>query len=274
MSITTSVAATPHTRTVPEARRTTPPPGIPLARIVTVELRKSVDTRAGGWLLAGVAVVSLLTTGAVLLWASAEEFTHATFTSAVSIPMSVLLPIIAVLSVTAEWSQRSGLTTFTLVPHRSRIVAAKAIAAALIGVTATVVAFAVGALGNLLGTSLSGHPTVWDQGVADLGLFVLSNVLMMMAGFTLGVLIRNSTGATVAYFVYAFVAPPLLMALAYQQEWFADAQPWIDPNHAQNALLRGALSGEQWTQLAVTTVIWLLLPLAVGIRTLLRSEVK
>jgi hypothetical protein len=32
-------------------------------------------------------------------------------------PMSVILPIIAVLSVTAEWSQRSGLATFTLVPR-------------------------------------------------------------------------------------------------------------------------------------------------------------
>jgi ABC-2 type transport system permease protein len=272
--MTTTDLTSPPAISAPVARWTTAPPTIPLKRIVAVELRKSVDTRAGLWLMVGVGVVSLLTTGAVMLWADAEDFTQATFTSAISIPMSVLLPIIAVLSVTAEWSQRSGLTTFTLVPHRGRIVAAKAMAAAVIGVAATVVAFTAGALGNVLGTTLGDHPTVWDQGVTDFGLYSLSNVLTMMVGFTLGVLIRNSPGAIVAYFIWAFVAPPLLMALAYNQEWFADAQPWVDPNHAQGPLLQGALSGEQWTQLAVTTVTWLLLPLAVGIRTLLRSEVK
>ena len=36
---------------------------------------------------------------------------------AIEVPLTVFLPIIAVLSVTAEWSQRTGLTTFTLVPH-------------------------------------------------------------------------------------------------------------------------------------------------------------
>ena len=31
-----------------------------------------------------------------------------------------------ILAITGEWSQRSGLTTFTLVPHRGRVIAAKA----------------------------------------------------------------------------------------------------------------------------------------------------
>ena len=51
-----------------------------------------------------------------------------------AIPMSVILPIIAALSVTAEWSQRSGLTTFTLAPHRGRVLLAKAAAAVLLAV--------------------------------------------------------------------------------------------------------------------------------------------
>ena len=43
--------------------------------------------------------------------------------------MTVILPIIAILSVTGEWSQRSGLTTFTLVPHRGRVIPAKVVVA-------------------------------------------------------------------------------------------------------------------------------------------------
>ena len=249
-------------------------PGIPLARITAVELRKSVDTRAGFWLLMAVAIASLLTTAAVLAWAAPQELTQATFTTAISVPTSVILPVIAVLSVTSEWSQRTGLTTFTLVPHRGRVMLAKTLAATVIAVASTVVAFAAGAVGNVLGTGFNDYPTVWNQSAADVGLFTLGNVLIMLLGLVIGTLVRNSPGAIVTYFVYAFVSPPLLMLLAMHQQWFADAQPWVDANHAQEVLLTGALTGQQWTQLGVTTVVWLLLPGMVGTRNLLRSEVK
>ena len=247
---------------------------LPLSRIVAVELRKSVDTRAGFWLLAGVAIASMLTTGAVILWGERSELTYATFTRATSVPMSIILPIIAVLSVTAEWSQRSGLTTFTLVPHRGRVLTAKALGVIAIAAVATLVGFAAATVGNVLGAAIAHTPTVWDQRPADVAYSMLSNVLFMLVGFTLAALIRNSPGAIVGYFVYAFVAPPLLMALAYKQAWFHDAQPWVDSHYNQNALLDGAFTAQQWAQLAVTTMVWLVLPLVIGTRNLLRAEVK
>ena len=194
--MTTTIATTGVTRethAIPQAITPTPR-RIPFARIVGVELRKSFDTRSGLWLLASVGIAALLTTGAVVAWAPEDQLTYSQFTLAIGIPMSVILPIIAVLSVTAEWSQRSGLTTFTLVPHRSRILLAKGTAAVLVAATATVVAFGVGALGNLVGTAASNVPTVWDQNFADVGYFALGNTLLMLVGFTLGALIRNSPG--------------------------------------------------------------------------------
>ena len=247
---------------------------IPLRRVVAVELRKSIDTRAGFWLLACVGFASVLTTGAVILWGERSELTYATFTRATSVPMSIILPVIAVLSVTAEWSQRSGLTTFTLVPHRGRVMTAKAIGAVTIAAVATLVGFVAAAAGNVLGSSIAEAPLTWDQHPADVASYTLSNVLFMLVGFTLAILIRSSPGAIVAYFIYAFVAPPLLMALAYKQTWFHDAQPWVDPSYNQNALLDGAFTQQQWARLTVTTVVWLLLPLAIGVRNLLRAEVK
>ena len=68
--------------------------------------------------------------------------------------------------------------------------------------------------------------------------------------------------------------PGLLVFLAMNQAWFADLQPWIDPKHNQDALLRGAVSGEQWAQLAVTVGIWLMLSITVSVARVLRSEVK
>ena len=175
---------------------------------------------------------------------------------------------------TSEWSQRTGLATFTLVPHRGRVLLAKAVGTTLVGVFSTLVAFGVGAVGNLAGAGLAGIDPVWDQQLVDVGTSALGNTLLLLVGFTLGVLIRNSPGAVVASMVYAFVAPSLLALLAFSQDWFEDARPWVDAKYGQDALLQGDLTGQQWAQLAVTTVVWVALPLLAGVVRLRRSEVK
>ena len=263
-------SGTPQVRLSPTAS----PRRIPLTRVVTVELRKSFDTRSGFWLLAGIGLAALLTTGAVITWAPQSELSYRQFTLAIGVPMTVILPIIAVLSVTAEWSQRTGLSTFTLVPHRGRVLVAKAIASVLVALAATAVAFVVGAVGNATGAAMAGMDPAWNQDLADVGYFALGNTLLLLVGFTLGALIRNSPGAIVGYMIYAFVAPGLLAFLAFNQAWFNDARPWLDPKFNQDALLQGTLTGEGWTHLAVTTVVWLALPLAAAVVGLLRSEVK
>jgi ABC-type transport system involved in multi-copper enzyme maturation permease subunit len=176
--------------------------------------------------------------------------------------------------VTGEWSQRSGLTTFTLVPHRGRVISAKALSSVLVGVVSIPLAFAIGAVGNVVGTTIAGTDLVWDMSIAHGAYIVLGNVLGMLVGFMLGVLIRSSAGAIVAFFVFSFVIPPLLGFLAMTQDWFRDVQPWVDLDFQLAALLRGSFDAEQWSQLAATSALWLLLPLTVGLWTLVRSEVK
>jgi len=247
---------------------------VPLARLVGVELRKSFDTRSGRWLLASLGLAAVLTTGAIIAWAPAEQLTYSQFTLAIGVPMTVILPIIAVLSVTSEWSQRSGLATFTLVPHRGRVLLAKAIAAVLVTLPATAAAFGVGALGNVTGAALADVPVVWDQSAVDVAYFALGQTLLLLTGFVLGALIRNSSGAIVAYMIYGFVAPGLLAFLAFSQAWFADARPWLDPKYNQDALVSGNLTGDQWSHLAVTSIVWLVVPMVVAVVSVLRSEVK
>ena len=70
----------------------------------------------------------------------------------------VILPMIAILSITSEWSQRTGLTTFTLVPHRSRIIPAKAFASVAIAIAADGVHLLIGAVGNLVGAAIAAPP--------------------------------------------------------------------------------------------------------------------
>ena len=196
------------------------------------------------------------------------------FAAAISIPMTVVLPIIAILSVTGEWSQRSGLTTFTLVPHRGRVIVAKAISCVGVAVVTTPLAFGIGALGNVVGTAITGVDPVWDLTLTNLLTIVLANVLGLLVGFMLGVVIRSSAGAIVAYFIYSFLLPTLALLLAASQDWFRDLQPWVDFDYAQGALLDGALTAQQWAHLGVTGVIWLVIPLTIGLGLVLRAEVK
>lgn len=279
--MTTHTSSTAPTGTVvaaatrPSSRPiTVTPRRVPLGRLVRVELRKSFDTRSGQWLLASLGLAAVLTTGAIIAWAPTSELAYGQFTLAIGVPMTIILPIIAVLSVTSEWSQRSGLATFTLVPHRGRVVLAKAVAAVFVTAPATAVAFTVGAVGNVIGAALADVPTVWDQSLVDVGYFAAGQTLLLLVGFVLGALIRNSSGAVVAYMLYGFVVPGLLAFLAFSQTWFADARPWVDAKYNQDALLRGQLSGDGWSQLAVTSLVWLVIPMTVAVVNVLRSEVK
>ena len=255
------------------ARRTAQP--IPITRLTKVELRKMFNTRSGFWMLISIGVLSVIATGAVIIFAPDSAVTYEIIAKAIGFPMSVIVPMIAILGVTSEWSQRSGLTTFTLVPSRGRVIGAKAIATLLVGLGSMAVAFAVGALGNVAGSALAGVDTVWDISLSMAPQMVLGDLVGMAIGFILGVVLRNSTAAIVGYFVVSLVMPGILVLLAQVRSWFEDLQPWIDWNETQVVLFDGATNtGKEWAMLGSTTMIWIVIPLVVGLLFLRRSEVK
>jgi ABC-2 type transport system permease protein len=270
-----STAAIMEETTPVEADRPrTPYAPIPFRTVVGVELRKAFDTRSGFWLLFAIAAAGVLATGAVLAFAGDSDLTYDSFAGAIGVPMTILLPVVAILAVTGEWSQRAGLTTFTLVPHRGRVIRAKFVVTVAIGVASMALALAVGALGNVVATGLKGTDTVWDLSPTSILYIVGADLIGMTVGFMLGVLTRNSAGAIVGYFSYWFVVPTLSMVLAANQSWFEKAQPWLDFNYDQGKLYDGGFSGQDWLQLGLTGSVWLLLPLAFGLWRVLRAEVK
>lgn len=269
-----TTTATPHDATTAAPARL-PIRTIPTARLVEVELRKMLDTRSGWWMLISIGVLSVVATAAVIVFAPDDSVTYESFATAIGFPMSVILPMIAILGVTSEWSQRSGLTTFALVPHRGRVIGAKAIATFLVGIGSMAVAFAVGALGNLAGSALADVDPVWNIPLSEVPQIVLGNLVGMAIGFTLGVVLRSSAAAIVGYFVVSLVLSGILVLLAEVRDWFSDLQPWVDWNATQVALFEGATdTAEEWAMLASTTAIWIVLPLTVGLLFLRRSEVK
>jgi hypothetical protein len=247
---------------------------VPLTRVIHVELRKMFDTRAGFWLMASIVIAALVSTVATILFAPDSDLTYYTFAKAIGFPMTVILPMIAVLSITGEWSQRSGLTTFTLVPDRTRVILAKVIASVAVGVTSMLFALVTGVVGNLVGPVLAGTDRVWDVSFAHGVNIVLGSLLCLLMGTTLGILFRSSSVALVAYFVYSLLFPTVAGLLASTQEGFRDVHPWIDLNYAQSALFEGTLTSAQWAHVGVAAAVWLVLPALLGLRLVMRAEVK
>ena len=212
-------------------------------------MRKSFDTRSGLWLLASIGIAALLTTGAVIAWAPETELTYSQFTLAIGFPMSVILPIIAVLSVTAEWSQRSGLATFTLVPHRGRVLLAKA-SPPTWSRSSHRRRVRRRRARQPRRTALAGTPTVWDMDAPTSGTSPSATRCCCSSGSPSEPCIRNSPGAIVAYMIYAFVAPGCSPSSPSARPGSATPVPWVDSKYNQDALLQGGAwpvsNGPSW----------------------------
>ena len=247
---------------------------IPLSRVFRVELRKMFDTRSGFWLIASIAITGLIATVATVAFAPDEYLTYYNFAKAVGYPITVILPMVSLLAITSEWSQRSGLTTFTYVPSRRRVVGAKMLASVAVAVASMVFAFAAGAVGNVAGSTIAGTPTVWDLSVGQALTIVLGNLVSLSIGAMLGMLLRSSAGGLVMYFVVVLLLPNLSGLLAQSQSWYADLQPWVDLTYAQGFLFEGMHTGAQWAHVATTVGLWIVLPGIFGLRRVMRSEVK
>jgi ABC-type transport system involved in multi-copper enzyme maturation permease subunit len=260
-------------RAVRTGRRTEFAP-IPLSRVVRVELRKMFNTRSGFWLIASIAITGLIATIATVAFAPDEYLTYYNFAKAIGFPITVILPMVALLAITSEWSQRSGLTTFTYVPSRGRVIWAKTLSSVTIAVASMVFAFAAGAVGNVVGSRIAGTSAVWDLSVGHALTIVLGNLVSLSIGTMLGMLLRSSAGALVMYFVLVLLVPNLFALLASSQDWFKDLQPWVDLPFAQSYLFDGMHTGAQWAHVATTVGLWIVLPGVFGLRRVMRSEVK
>jgi ABC-2 type transport system permease protein len=242
---------------------------VPFLRLVRAELRKSYDTRAGKWLLISIGLVTAAAVVITLFVASPKNLTYETFVAAAGIPQSILLPVLGILLITSEWSQRTGLVTFTLEPNRWRIIWAKTLAAVILGLIAVLVAFVVAALANVVGTSLRDGAGTWGWGFADFADIGLLQLLGILSGLAYGMVLLNSAAAIVLSF-----AIPTVTSIVFSWSKLADAAPWLDPNTAQSPLSDRNVTSTDWGHLAVNVSLWIALPLAIGIWRVLRGEVK
>ncbi|PZF79382.1 ABC transporter permease subunit [Jiangella anatolica] len=262
-----SALATPAAGTHRPTRTSRPS----LARLTAVELRKATDTRAGFWLLAVIALVALGMVLIQMFTGDAADRTFSDFLVGAQLPVGLLLPVVGILAVTGEWSQRTTLSTFALEPRRERVVAAKLSAAVLMAVGVVVASLAWAALANVVAPLVTDADGSWSFGAEDFGRVVLFQVIGMLVGSAFGLALLSTPLAIVLYFVLPTawtILGTTISALETPAEWLnyqATTMPLIDD---------GGLSGTEWGQLGTSLALWLLLPLAFGLWRVLRSEIK
>ena len=119
-----------------------PAPSLP--QLVAIELRKTVDTRAGFWLLAASALLAIAVVGLTLAFGHATDLMFGVFFERTVGTVGVLLPVVGILAIASEWSQRTAVTTFALVPRRERVIAAKLLVSRVVSsLTCGMMAYAV-----------------------------------------------------------------------------------------------------------------------------------
>jgi ABC-type transport system involved in multi-copper enzyme maturation permease subunit len=252
-------------------------PPTPFSRLVRVELRKTWDTRAGLWLLISTAVLTAAVMVIQLAVVVVQDLnvSYNDFLTSTNFSIGLLLPVIGILLLTSEWSQRTAMVTFSLEPRRPLVIAAKFVVGIGLAVAAVVIALVLATICNALYGALSDQPVVWDQSVQQTAYFVLLQVVGMLTGFAFAALLLNSPAAIVLYMVYSFVLPGLFGLGAALIGWFEDLRPWIDFNFAQSGLFdESGMSGSEWAHFAVSGFIWLVVPLTIGVWRVLRAEVK
>ena len=251
-------------------------PQVPMSRLAQVEFRKALDTRAGRWFTISIVALCLVVVTIYALVAPDGDKDYIDILGIAGAVLGSFLPILIIMLVTAEASQRTGLVTFTLEPQRSRVVIAKFLAGVALGVAVMVIAALMAVIGTFLGT-LDGSPVDWSlDGNLVFNGFVLANLVGIFIGFAIGMLLMNTAAAIVAYFVYSLILPTVVGFLGFLSEGFEKVAPWIEFNTAQIPLFTGNYqpTGEEWAQIATAGTIWLILPLTLGIMRLLRIEFK
>ena len=237
---------------------------IPFSRLVRVEWAKATDTRAARWLLA---LVALSTAGMMLVPVLAPttfDQTYASYLRVGALGLTILLPVVAILMLTGEWSHRSVITTFTQEPRRIRVLNAQlAVSLALGGggaVFGGVVTAAGVGLAAASGRAVEANLTI--GAVIGYLLFVLLNVLAAVA---LGALLQSSATAIAA----SFALPAAFAVLGTASTLVSD---WIDMSTTWNWVLENDWAGHV-PQISVSVLFWVAIPLAAGVGRTIHRDV-
>ena len=259
MSATTLAAPIPMTTAGVHAR-----PG--LGRLVAVELRKMLNTRAGFWLQ--VATVAITVVAVIARSVTGEAADH-TFASSPQRRAAAGRRAVA--------RRRDPARHLGVVPaHRDDHLRAGPGALARPRRQARSPASSSPSRCSSCPSPSSpraahrspGIDGTWSDAATLIGQSAVYLTTGMVVGVAFGTILLASTPAIVA-----LSALPIAWTAVASLSFFADAAPWLDTRLALAPLHEEVLSATQWAQAGTALALWMLLPLLIGIWRITRQEV-
>ena len=249
---------------------TAPTVRVPLSRLVRVELRKQLNTRAARGLLIALVCLTLVLTVPAIWFLEPANLTFAALVNASLLPQMLLVPIVAILSITGEWSHRTTTVTFVLQPARLRVIAAKAAASLVLALVLLASGILFAALSNIAGMLLRDGDGSWSLDPAVLGGTVLVLCLLVVQGLGFGMLVINTPLAIVLWYGLPLGFSTAAAALPALR----DVAALTDLNVTISPLADGTMTTGDLLPLLLSAVIWIGVPLVLGTLRTLKREVK
>jgi ABC-2 type transport system permease protein len=257
------MSATAATATLPPRADTRPS----LGRLTAVELRKMTDTRAGMWLQIAVAAATLVVVVLTCVLGHAQDHTLRNILANAVQPASILLPVVGILLVTSEFSQRTALITFTHVPQRSRVLAAKLAASIVLSLIALALCLGVSVLATAIADPGLEH--TWSLPAGLFGQVAIYLTTAMVGGVAFGAALLSSAPAIVLSYVL-----PISWSAIGSIHAVEPAARWLDGSRSLSPLTEHLMHGTEWARAGTTLAVWMVLPLAIGLWRILRAEIR
>lgn len=238
--------------------------------MVLVELRKSVNTRAGkGLLLTALGVIAIfaMISATTLSGAQIDVAEMLRFAAA---PLFILMPTVAMISVTTEWTTRSAMTTFLLNPRRSQVAVSKLLAGWILSIGALIVAAGLCWLIGGLVAAATGSRITFEAG-ALLGSFtycLISIVALNLLAMAIGSIVI-STALGVAIFFLFTAGIDGLVGLVFPA-WSS----YLSFNAGLDAIANISLTGSNALPSVIAVAFWLAVPAVIGLQLFRTREIR
>ena len=257
MSTTLAPAVPPLVVPVPgsAARRTGPS----FPALAALEIRKSLSTRSGK----AVAALSVAVGPLGVLLATVTSGSGVAAAMALGIMgmlIALVLLALGVLSTAGEWTHKSVQTTYLLVPQRGRVLAAKAVAMALLGLVLAALGVA-GAVGALAAFTAG---VTWVGVTQAVVTVIAGGAAFAVIGAGIGVAVGNSAAAMTGTYLAVLGILPVLNSVK------PEIAEKLDP---ASAIVTMAQTGPATTPIAVIAG-WVVVSTVAGYLVTRRRQVS
>lgn len=239
-----------------------------------IDLRSYLDTRGAAILLTlslllllGFAALGGLIQPAVMPDSTSDvEFTF----TVLSLPLTLIIPVIAVMMTAGEWSDRSIQNTFLQRPGRLGVLVSKLIAATVVSAALVALSIGLAAATTWIGGELMGEGAVFSTLENVLTTHLLGIVAALLFALAMGILLQSTVISLVVAIGVPFVVSTAgVVVTAFGSELISDIVRAVDLTAAASALGAGDAGAFELLPL----VLLVLVPAALGMRRWTLREV-